>query len=92
MTKDIIGVYFDFSGTLIDSRYVITNIWSRIAKRLGMDIDYDDPRIWAGIQKQWEEYDKLKDKLGKNYMDFSREDWDELNPVVLDTIGIKSDG
>ena len=58
----------------------------------GMDIDYDDPRIWAGIQKQWEEYDKLKDKLGKNYMDFSREDWDELNPVVLDTIGIKSDG
>jgi HAD superfamily hydrolase (TIGR01549 family) len=92
LIKDIIGVYFDFFGTLIDSRYAITNIWSRIAKRLGMDINYDDPKIWAGIQKQWEEVDKLADKLGKNYMDFSREERDELNSIVLDTIGIKSEG
>ncbi|MFW9939507.1 MAG: HAD family hydrolase [Candidatus Thorarchaeota archaeon] len=92
MTKEIIGVYFDFFGTLIDSRYAITNVWSKIAKKLGMDIDYDDPRIWAGMLKQWEKMEKLADKLGKNYMEFSREVWDELNFIVLDTIGIKTEG
>ena len=92
MKKDIIGVYFDFFGTLIDSRYAITNIWSRIAKRLGMNIEYDDPRIWAGMQKQWEESNKLAEKLGKNYINFSREEIDKLNSVVLDIMGIKIDG
>ncbi len=92
MTKKIIGVYFDFFGTLIDSRYAITNIWSRVTKRLGMNIEYDDPRIWAGVQKQREEYEKLADKSGKKYINLSREEWDELNSVVLDTMGIKSEG
>jgi phosphoglycolate phosphatase-like HAD superfamily hydrolase len=92
LTKDIIGVYFDFFGTLIDSRYAITKIWSRIAKKLGMDIAYDDPRIWAGIQKQWEEYDKLADKLGKKYINLAREDWDYLNSFLLKIIGVDSEG
>jgi len=88
MKKDIIGVYFDFFGTLIDSLYAITNIWSRIAKRFRMEIEYDDPRIRAGIEKQWEE----ADKLGKNYIDISTEEWDILNSFVLETIGVKSEG
>jgi hypothetical protein len=67
-------------------------MWSRIAKRLGMNIDYDDPRIWAGIQKQWGEVDELTDKLGKNYMDFSREELNVLSSVILEFMGIKSEG
>lgn len=88
MTNDIIGVYFDFFGTLIDSIYVITNVWSRIAKRLGKEIASDDPRILAGIQKQEEELTKL-DKL---YINLSKEEWNFINVVVLDTIGVKSEG
>ena len=88
MKKDIIGVYFDFFGTLIDSLYAITNIWSRIAKRLGKEIASDDPRILAGMQKQEEEITKL----GKLYLNLSEEEWKSLNKVVLDTIGVKIEG
>ncbi|MHA2471806.1 MAG: HAD family hydrolase [Promethearchaeota archaeon] len=91
MTADIIGVYFDFFGTLIDSEFAITNIWSRITKRLGKEISYDDPRIRIGLQKQREEAEKLQLK-GTSYMNFSQEDWDYLNTFVLDTIGISSEG
>ena len=88
LTKDIVGVYFDFFGTLIDSNFAVFSMWSRIAKRLGKEIEYDDPRILAGMQKQWEE----ADKLGKYYIYFSKEDWDFLNTFVLDKMGIKSEG
>jgi len=88
LTKNISGVYFDFSGTLIDSNFAVFNTWSRIAKRLGKEIEYDDPRIREGMQKQWEE----ADKLGKNYIYFSKEDWDFLNTFILDKMGIRSEG
>ncbi|MFX1418111.1 MAG: HAD family hydrolase [Promethearchaeota archaeon] len=87
MIKNIIGVYFDFFGTLIDSDYAITNMWSRIAKRLGVEIEYDDPRITAGLLKQYEE----ANKLGKNYMNFSREDWEKLNAVLIESMGVKNE-
>lgn len=88
MTKEIIGVYFDFYGTLIDSQLAVTSTWSRIAKRLGVEIEPDDPRIKLGIQDSYNE----GEKLGKNYLDFSSEDWDFLNSFVLKAIGLKSKG
>jgi len=88
LRKDIVAVYFDFFGTLIDSRYTLTNIWSRIAKRLGREIDSDDPRIWVGIQNQWEEYEKL----GKLYINLSPEEWHRLNIYVLNAIDVKIEG
>ncbi len=88
MTLDIVGIYFDFFGTLIDSRHTLTNIWSKIAKRLGMEINPDDPRILAGMQKQEEEANKIE----KPYINFSREEWKALNFYVLDTMGVKSEG
>ncbi|MFX1453942.1 MAG: HAD family hydrolase [Promethearchaeota archaeon] len=91
MTANIIGVYFDFFGTLIDSDFAVTGMWSRIAKRLGKDIEYNDPRITEGRQKQREEAEKLQLK-GKKYMTFSQSDWDYLNSFVLDSIGIRSEG
>jgi HAD superfamily hydrolase (TIGR01549 family) len=92
LTTDIIGIYFDFFGTLIDSGYAITKVWSRITKKLGKEIEYDDPRIWEGIQKQREESDKLKKRLNINYMNYSQEDWDYLNSFVLGIIGIDNEG
>ena len=88
MKKDIIGVYFDWFGTLVDSRYTLTNIWSRIANKLGKNITSDDPRILEGMQKQLEEYVKQN----KLYINLSEEDWYPLNRIVLDTIGVKSQG
>ncbi|MHA2007490.1 MAG: HAD family hydrolase [Promethearchaeota archaeon] len=88
MLPDIIGVYFDWFGTLVDSRYTLTNIWARIANRLGKKITSDDSRILEGMQKQVTEYFK-QDKL---YINLSEEDWNFLNKIVLDTIGVKSKG
>ncbi|MFW9896566.1 MAG: hypothetical protein ACFFD7_12240 [Candidatus Thorarchaeota archaeon] len=88
MTTDLCGIYFDFFGTLIDSDFAVTSIWSRIAKRLGKEIEYNDPRIREGRQKAREEAEKLQLK-GKKYMTFSQSDWDYLNSFVLDSIGVK---
>ena len=52
MLKNILGVYFDFFGTLIDSRYAISTVWSQIAKKLGKEISPEDERIQKGILKQ----------------------------------------
>ncbi|MHA2183272.1 MAG: HAD family hydrolase, partial [Promethearchaeota archaeon] len=92
MTVDIIAIYFDFFGTLVDSRYAISNIWSRIAKKLGKEIEYEDPIILEGMQKQREEAEKLKERLNINYMNYSQEDWDYLNSFVLGIIGVDSEG
>ncbi len=88
MSKKIKGVYFDFFGTLIDSRYALTNIWSKIAKRLGVEISHDDPRIWEGMLRQNREYDKIN----KFFIDLSDADRHRLNSQVLITIGIDPEG
>jgi HAD superfamily hydrolase (TIGR01549 family) len=82
------GVYFDFFGTLIDSRNALTNIWSKIARRLGVEISYEDPRIWEGMQKQNKEYDKIN----KFFIDLSEADRHRLNSQVLITMGIDPKG
>ena len=88
MSKNIVGVFFDFFGTLIDSRYTLTTIWSRIAKRLGVEISYDDPRIWEGIRNQEEEYNRL----GKFFGDVTEDQMFVLSSLVLDAMGVGSKG
>ncbi len=53
-----------------------------------MEIDSDDPRIWTGLQKQRKEMDKM-DKLSIN---LSEEEWNSINVIFLDSIGVKSKG
>ena len=48
----ILGIFFDFGGTLYDYYPRNEIIWSRIAKRLGIDISPEDPRIWEGMKNQ----------------------------------------
>ena len=88
MTKNTKGVYFDFFGTLIDSRYTLTNIWSKIAKKLEVEISYEDPRIWEGIQNQNKEYNKIN----KFFIDLSEDDRHRLNSQVLISLGIDPKG
>ena len=95
MLKNILGVYFDFFGTLIDSRYAITYVWSQIAKKLGKEIRPDDERIWKGMLKQNEAYHKLKekyDRMGEPWGVPSSEEMEKLNKIVLDTIGVEKKG
>ncbi len=56
MRKKIRGVSFDFGGTLYDYYPSNSEIWSRIAKRLGLAIAPDDPRIKDGMRKQNDAY------------------------------------
>ena len=85
MSDNIEGVYFDFFGTLIDSKYSLTHVWSKIAKKLGTEIEYNDPRIWQGVLKQWRFYDE------RNYQNKKPTDEQkkELDKIVLDTMGVE---
>ncbi len=84
MLKDIVGVYFDLFGTLIDSYHTLTIIWSRIAKRLGTDITPEDPRIWEGILRQIKEAKRLT----KPWVVLSSKEMHKLNINVLDAMGV----
>lgn len=93
MLKDIHGMYFDFFGTLIDSNYILTNIWSRIAKRLGTEINSDDKRIQEGMLNQFKEFDKFTKELNRlvtmfTFNDLTREKIHKLNSIVLATMGV----
>lgn len=95
MLKNILGVYFDFFGTLIDSRYAITTVWSQIARKLGREISPDDELIRKGILKQYDAYNKLKenyDRMGELWAVPSGEEMQKLNMIVLDTIGVEKKG
>jgi HAD superfamily hydrolase (TIGR01549 family) len=87
MNDSFVGVYFDFYGTLIDSKYSLTHVWSRIAKKLGTEIEYGDPRIWQGVQEQWQFYEE------KNYHGYEQteEQKRELNQIVLDAMGVEAE-
>ena len=84
MSDSIAGVYFDFYGTLIDSKYSLTHVWSRIAKRLGTEIKSDDPRIWQGVLEQWKFYDEKDYHNNKP----TEEQKAELDKIVLDAMGV----
>jgi HAD superfamily hydrolase (TIGR01549 family) len=89
VSTNVDGIYFDFFGTLIDSKYVLTNVWSRIAKKLGVDISYDDPRIWEGILKQSKEANRIgilaPDDLWESHKD-------RLNSIALTAMGVETEG
>ncbi|UCD44309.1 MAG: HAD family hydrolase [Candidatus Bathyarchaeota archaeon] len=88
MRKEIQGILFDFGGTLYD--YYPSNfvIWSRIVKRLGVDISPDDPRIWKGIQRQSIE----ATRRAKPFSKLSREEIHTLNLHALAVMGIDGEG
>lgn len=91
MLKDIQGMYFDFFGTLINKDKALNIVWSRIAKKHGININPDDNRIREGRKKQNKEFQKLT--LGSKpniHFDLSREDWAKLNSIVLVAMGIKA--
>jgi HAD superfamily hydrolase (TIGR01549 family) len=87
MSVGIIGVYFDFYGTLIDSKYSLTHVWSKIAKRLGIEIAYDDPRIWKGVLEQWRSYDERD----YHHNEPTEEQKKDLNKIVLDAMGVEAE-
>jgi HAD superfamily hydrolase (TIGR01549 family) len=88
MRKEIQGILFDFGGTLYDYYPSNSVIWSRIAKRLGVDISPNDPRIWKGMQRQSIETTKRDVPFSK----LSREEIHTLNLHVLDALGIDGEG
>ena len=88
MTAKIKGIFFDFGGTLYDYYPPNAVIWSRMAKRLGVDISPDDPRIWTGMKNQENAYVKRDKPFSK----LTREELNLLNRNVLEAIGIKSEG
>ena len=87
MSNNFVGVYFDFFGTIIDSKYSLTHVWSRIAKRLGTEIGYDDSRIWHGILEQW----KFHEERDYHNNEPTEEQKRELNKIVLDAMGVEAE-
>ena len=88
MTKNIKGIYFDFFGTLVDNRSIISLVWSRIAKKLGVEISPEDPRIWEGVREQW----KAFDKLNKEFPDMTKEELHQSNSIVIRKMGANPEG
>lgn len=88
MTTKIKGILFDFGGTLYEYYPPNAVIWSRIAKRMGVDISPDDPRIWTGMKNQENAYVKRDKPFSK----LTREELHLLNRNVLEAMGIKSEG
>ncbi len=88
MTNNITGIYFDFFGTLVDNKSIISHVWSRIAKKLGVEISPDDPRIWEGVRKQL----KAFDKLNKRFPDLSKDELHMINSVTLLNMGVNPEG
>jgi HAD superfamily hydrolase (TIGR01549 family) len=88
MRQKIQGILFDFGGTLYDYYPSNSVIWSRIAKRLGVDISPNDPRIWKGMQKRSIETTRLAHPFSK----LSREGIHTLNLHVLAVMGIDGEG
>ena len=88
MRKEFEGILFDFGGTLYDYYPSNSVIWSRIAKRLGVDISPNDPRIWKGIQRQSIEATRRAEPFSR----LSREAIHTLNLHVLAAMGIDGEG
>ncbi|NPD87916.1 MAG: HAD-IA family hydrolase [Asgard group archaeon] len=81
------GIYFDFFGTLVDGRHSITSVWSRIAQKLGKEIEPSDPRILQGMQEQ----NEVAATMSDNYMNFTIVQRKKLNTIVLKAMGINQE-
>lgn len=84
MAKKIEAIFFDHGGTLFDYYPSNSEIWAKIAKRLGTDIAPDDPRIRQGMRKQSHEFEKLN----KPFSELSQDELHTLNCHVLTALGI----
>ncbi len=84
MSKKILGVLFDFGGTLLDYTPCISLVFSRVAKILGFEFSPDDPRIRDGIRRQQTAFVALKVPEAK----LTRDHMHSLNRHVLDAMGI----
>jgi HAD superfamily hydrolase (TIGR01549 family) len=88
MPQHIKGILFDFGGTLFDYYPSNSEIWAIIAKRLGVDITPDDPRIREGLRKQSQGFEKLN----LPFSELSSDEIYSLNCHVLNALGIKTEG
>ena len=88
MRKEFRGILFDFGGTLYDYYPLNSVIWSRIARRLGVDISPNDPRIWEGMQRQCIEATRRAEPFSR----LSREEIHTLNLHALAAMGIDGGG
>jgi len=89
----ITTVFFDFGGTLFD--YVPSNaeIWRNIARRLGVIINPDDPRILEGLRHENKAYVHLMEaNQYNNYTSLTQEDWGHLNRIVLRKMNLDKKG
>jgi len=88
MRKEIKGIFFDFGGTLYDYYPSNSVIWSRIAKRLGVDISPNDPRIREGMRRE----SIVLTKRAEPFSRVSREEIHALNLHMLAAMGIDGEG
>jgi len=85
---DITAVFFDYGGTLFDYFPSNSEVWVKIAERLGVKISPDDSRIRLGIRNQSEAYERL----GKSFSKLFRAELHTLNCQVLATMEINTEG
>ncbi|MFX1245473.1 MAG: HAD family hydrolase [Promethearchaeota archaeon] len=88
MTGKISSVFFDHGGTLFDYYPSNSVIWTKIAKRLGVTITPDDPRIQRGLRTQIQEFDKID----KDFRELSEDELHKLNCSVLKAMGVDTEG
>jgi putative hydrolase of the HAD superfamily len=84
MTGKIDSIFFDYGGTLFDYYPSNSEIWAKIANRLGVSIAPDDPRIREGMRIQSQEFDKLD----KEFRELSADELHKLNCFVLAAMGV----
>ena len=87
----IIGIYFDFYGTLIDQLHAQQEIWTRIGKKVGITEKPSKEQIRTGIILQSHEQTKWKSKRSENNGDNSQQETDAIHKSMLAHLGIHKD-
>jgi HAD superfamily hydrolase (TIGR01549 family) len=88
MTGQIDSIFFDYGGTLFDYYPSNAEIWAKIANRLGVSIEPDDPRIREGMRTQSREFDKID----KGFSELTEDELFSLNCFVLAAMGVDLEG
>lgn len=91
--EQITIVFFDFGGTLFDYYPSTPEVWAKIAKRLGVNVKADDPRILNGMTLQNEAYVQLREvKKVIKFSNLTIEDWKFLDSFVLKELDLDKEG
>lgn len=91
--EQITAVFFDFGGTLFDYSPSTPEVWAKIAKRLGVNVKADDPRILNGMALQNEAYVQLREvKKVIKFSNLTIEDWKYLDSFVLKELDLDKEG